>query len=230
MAGIKNNTETNDAKGKTRLIRKRVFITVALIVLVLFIFSIPALAAVYRYSGTYFRYVGDIFHERVIDFDGGRAGFQISGEGSVSGSQGVSTVRYDDTYTSAGDEVYSTAAHLTLNLYGTTAANAPVDKKLRLISGLEVNIAAKTEVVTGVEMDPGESGYIKQTVSTSAGADGEFLNVTNNFGNTGGTTKRNMEVDGFIKDNMTVVGYADVWETTTVRDRNATSGWWKTLP
>jgi hypothetical protein len=229
-AGIKNNTETNDVKGNTRLIRKRVFITVALIVLVLFVFSIPALAAVYRYSGTHFRYVGDIFHERVIDFDGGKAGFQVSGEGSVSGSHEVTTVRYDDMYGSAADRTYSTAAHLTLSLYGTTAANAPADKKLRLISGLEVNIAAKTDVVTGVEMDPGESGYIRQTVTTSAGAGGEFLNVTNNFGNTGGTTRRNMEVEGFISDTMSVVGYADVWETTTVRDGNAKSGWWKTLP
>lgn len=198
--------------------------------LVIFIFSIPAIAAVYRYSGTYFRYVGDIFHERIIDFDGGSAGFQVSGEGSVSGSQEVTTVRYDDTYTSAGDEVYSTAAHLTLNLYGTTAANAPADKKLRLISGLDVNIAAKTDVVTGVEMDPGESGYIRQTVSTSAGSGGDYLNVTNNFGNTGGTTRRDMEVEGFISDTMTVVGYADVWETTTVRDGDAKSGWWNTLP
>ncbi len=198
--------------------------------LVLFIFSIPAIAAVYRYSGTYFRYVGDIFHERTIEFDGGSAGFQVSGEGSVSGSQEVTTVRYEDMYGPATDLVYSSAAHLTLNLYGTTAANAPADKKLRLISGLEVNIAAKTDVVTGVEMDPGESGYIRQTVSTSAGAGGEYLNVTNNFGNTGGTTRRNMEVDGFINDTMTVVGYADVWETTTVRDGDAKSGWWNTLP
>ncbi len=198
--------------------------------LVLFIFSIPAIAAVYRYSGTHFRYVGDIFHERTVDFDGGKAGFQISGEGSVSGSHIVTTARYDEAFTSAGKEVYSTAAYLTLSLYGTTATNAPADKKLRMISGLEVNIAAKTDISTGVEMNPGESGYIIQTVATSSNPDGEYLNVSNSFGNTGGTTRRNMEVKGFITDTMTVVGYADVWETTTVRDGDAKSGWWNAIP
>ena len=79
-------------------------------------------------------------------------------------------------------------------------------------------------------MDQGESGYIRQTVSTSKTSDGEYLNINNSFGNTGGTTKREMEVKGFISDNMHVEGYANVWETTTVSSGSAGAGWWKTLP
>ncbi|MFU8795606.1 MAG: hypothetical protein ACNA7Z_09555, partial [Dethiobacteria bacterium] len=217
----------NANKGTSASLKRRVLITVTLTLLVLFFLSIPALAAVYRYTGTHFRYIGDIFHEKVVDFDNGRAGFQVSGEGSVSGSHQVTTVRYDDAPV---DGVYREAAELALYLYGTTSPNAAADKKLRMISGLQVNISAKTDVVTGVEMDPGESGYIKQTVSTSSSPDGEYMQVNNNFGNTGGTTVREMEVKGFISDNMRVEGYAEVWETTTVRDGKASAGWWMTLP
>lgn len=202
-------------------------LTGSLILLVLVVLSLPALAAVYRYSGTHFRYIGDVFHERVVEFDNGQAGFQVSGQGTVSGSHEVTTVRYDEIAT---DDVYRSAAELSLYLYGTTAPNAPADQKLRIISGLEVNISAKTDIVTGVEMDPGESGYIKQTVSTSTNSDGEYMRVNNNFGNTGGSTRRNMEVRGFISDTMRVDGYAEVWETTTVRDGNASAGWYMTLP
>ncbi len=215
--------DKGECKKELSSLKKRIIIISVATLTVLFVFSIPALAA-YRYSATHFRYIGDIFHERTIEFFGGEAGFQISGQGTVSGSQEVTTVRYDG---SPARHVYDqTAANLSLNLYGTTDPQADDENKLRMLSGLTVDVGTKTDVFTGVEMDPGESGYIKQTVSTTNSIDGEYMRVNNNFGNTGGTTKRNMEVEGFISDTMRVDGYAEVWETTTVRDGNATSGWW----
>ena len=215
-------------KDKSLPAKRRIFIAISATLLVLVLFSLPAFAAMYRYTGTYFKYIGDAFHQKVVDFDGGQAGFQVSGEGTISGSHEVTTVKYEG---SPADSVYNiSAANLSLYLYGTTAPNAPDNNKVKMISGLSVDIAAKTDVVIGVEMDQGESGYIRQTVSTSSTSDGDYLNINNSFGNTGGTTKRNMEVDGFISDTMHVEGYAEVWETTTVRDGSARSGWWKTLP
>ena len=208
--------------------KNKVILVISVTLLLLLVFSLPAFAVMYRYSGTYFKYVGDIFHQRVVDFDGGKAGFQITGQGEVSGSHEVTSVRYEG---SAAEQVYdASAANLSLYLYGTTAKNAPSDKKVKMIAGLTVNGKAKTDVTTGVEMNQGESGYIKQSVVTDTSGNGEYLNVTNNFGNTGGITKRNMEVKGFLNDTMSVNGYADVYETTTVSDGKTSSGWWKALP
>jgi hypothetical protein len=219
-------------KGCACWMRKRVVLTVVITLLVLLIFSVPALAAVYQYTFTGFRYIGDIFHQREVEIDGGPDNFRfiIRGEGSVVGTHEV------HASTSPADEVYGPKSFDKVNMsayfVGTTALNAAVDKKLLLISEIDLYKKHRAVSRTGVEMDPGETGYIKQFVSSNIGNGGkdEHLSMMNIFGNSGGTTKRILEVDGFVSDTMRVDGYAEVYETTEISNGKAKSGWWDIQP
>jgi hypothetical protein len=86
-------------------VKKKNFINAIVTILVLLIFAGPALAVTpapkddvnnYRYSSMHFRYIGDIFHERTVDFQlhGGGAFFSIVGKGSASGSHYITEVEY----------------------------------------------------------------------------------------------------------------------------------------
>lgn len=203
--------------------KKRVFFAVILTVIFILVFTIPALAAVYKYTGTSFWYLGDVFHEKEIDFTGGSIDFQVMGRGEVSGSH--------HTHTSTAEKVYGkipqTILNLSVSFYGTTALDAAENELMRIIS--EIELGNRAAVQTGVEMNPGESGYIKQSVASSSGSDGDYLKFTNQFGNTGGTTKRILEVGNFVNERMSVVGSAEVWESTKQRSGNAKTGFWDTV-
>ncbi len=211
---------------------KKVLITAIVTLLIILIFAMPVTAAVsrYRYSSMHFRYIGDIFHERTINFDlhGGSAFFGVYGKGSASGSQYVNEVEYQKRNPAA--EVYRITA-LTLQAYmtGTTALDAAEDEKLLIMSVIKLP-AQGVEMSTGVQMDPGETGFINHDIISSQSSEGKYLKMTNHFGNTGGTTKRLLEIPGYLKDQMRVDGYAEVWDTTEMRDGKHKSGFWDMLP
>ncbi len=211
---------------------KKVFITAMVVLVVFMIIAVPAVAEVnrYRFSSMHFRYIGDIFHERTIDFElhGGGAYFLIEGKGSSSGSQFVTEVEYGNRNPSA--EVYRiTALSLQAYMTGTTALNAPEEDELLIMSVIELPKQG-VEMSTGVEMDPGETGFISHDIVSSQSSDGNYLQMTNHFGNTGGTTKRILEIPGLLRDQMRVDGYAKVWDTTEIRDGKHKSGFWDMLP
>ncbi len=195
--------------------KKRLIIAVALTFLLVMVMSVPALASYYWFSGTSFRYIGDIFHEREFEFFGGKGIFQIMGEGMVTGSHDVSAV----------EEVYSGTTNIEAYFTGYTFTDASPDKFVRILSTIDSQ-AARTTNNVGVEMGRGEEGYIRQTFDHNQTEDGNYMKLTNRFGNTGGTTKRQMEVGRFVTDRMRVDGYAEVWDTTVVRRGNAKTGWW----
>lgn len=197
---------------------KRVAITIVLTLLFLSILVIPALA---NYSSTSvgFRYIGDIFHEKEVKVPGGTIQFQVRGMGEASGTHSVSAS--EAVYGSGEQDIIYMSASLT----GTTAMDAPPDKYLRMISEMYLR-SENVTLQAGVEMNPGESGYIRQSAASSEGPDGDYFKTTNHFGNTGGTTRRVNEVDGYMTDRMEVVGYADVWEITERSSGNAKSGFW----
>jgi len=198
---------------------KRVVITIVLTILFLSFLVIPALASDYSSTSVGFRYIGDIFHEKEVKVPGGSIQFQVRGMGEASGTHSVSTS--EAVYGSELQDIIYMSASFT----GTTAMDAPPDKYLRMIS----EVYLRNENVTlqaGVEMNPGESGYIRQSAASSQGPDGDYFKTTNHFGNTGGTTRRVNDVDGYMTDRMEVVGYADVWEITERSSGNAKSGFW----
>ena len=198
---------------------KRVLSAVLLTLFILLVFALPAVAQVYNYTATGFRYIGDVFHEKEIDVPGGGINSQVSGKGEVSGSHFVGS--------STAAAVYGvqprTKVHMTANFYGTTAMDAADDEHMRIITEMSLRDA---KLQTGVEMDPGESGYIRQSAYSSSSPDGRYLKTSNYFGNTGGTTRRVNEVSGFMTDRMEVVGYAYVYETTRLRSGTERTGFW----
>jgi len=198
---------------------KRVVITIVLTILFLSFLVIPALASDYSSTSVGFRYIGDIFHEKEVKVPGGSIQFQVRGMGEASGTHSVSTS--EAVYGSELQDIIYMSASFT----GTTAMDAPPDKYLRMIS----EVYLRNENVTlqaGVEMNPGESGYIRQSAASSQGPEGDYFKTSNHFGNTGGTTRRVNDVDGYMTDRMEVVGYADVWEITERSSGNAKSGFW----
>lgn len=205
---------------------KRVLLTVFVVITVIMIISGPVLASVYRYTSTSFRYIGDMFHEREILFDGpstdARYVFQVSGRGFARGTQ--------DTH-HVVREVYDGVDELIVifsRFEGTTDINAALDEHVLIITTLDIqpqNIRATLN--TGVEMDPGESGYIDQHIVSKTNPDGEYLRMVNQFGNTGGRTAREMEVENYMYDALVVDGYAEVYEWTEVKSGDTRrTGWW----
>ncbi len=195
--------------------KKRVLAVAVLTILVLSLFAAQTIASVHEYTATGFRYIGYVFHEKEINVPDGSISFLVRGKGEVSGNHLVS----------ASQAVYGGQNNVYLSAYffGTTALDAAPNELMRITSSVELREAT---LQTGVEMDPGESGYIRQTAASSTGPEGSYLKTSNYFGNTGGTTRRVNEVTGFMTDRMEVVGYAQVWEVTTRRSGTAKTGFW----
>jgi len=264
--------------------KKRVIITVVLLLLGLFIVSIPALAHEYNFTATSFRYVGDFFHHKEIDMFGGDEGeFHVQGFGEVRGSHDVHAVDYKDggrksnitmdfsgttdpnyaagvmrlreemlahleaqrqQAVAALNEEYKASPAMTAEEYAARLRSIHNDydnrrrqaidsyndaqKNVRIISSVEISDDALVRV--GVSMNPGETGSIKKDVAHTNHPDGEYLRISNRFSNTGGTTKREINVDGFFEERMRVDGYAEVWERTTKQKGDARTGWYDTRP
>ena len=212
--------------------KKKIFVTAIVTIFVLLIFAMPAMAEVnrYRYSSMHFKYIGDIIHERTYDFKlhGGSAFFSVEGRGSASGSLFVTEVNYNKPKLDA--ELFRvTALSIQAYITGTTALDALEEEKMLIMSVIKLP-QQRLEMSTGVEMDPGETGFISHDILSSQRSDGNYLKVTNHFGNSGGTTKRILDIHGYLKDQMRVDGYAEVWDTTEMRDGKHRSGFWDMLP
>lgn len=231
--------------------RRQSAVVIALIGLIFLLSSMPAMAEVYKYTGTSFRHIGFIFHQKEISFSGGEISFLIQGHGMVEGSHDVHIVeRRDVEYIKNNnnnnndennnnendndEEVvprvidFQEKLNMSLRFTGTTDPNASEDDKLIMLTSIELYNRAKLN--TGVEMDPGETGYIRQDIASNSTPEGDYLKINNRFGNTGGTTKREIEVKGFMNEIMRVDGSAEVWESTRVRNGGARTGFWDVGP
>ncbi|HED24511.1 MAG TPA: hypothetical protein ENN91_05240 [Firmicutes bacterium] len=265
---------------------KRTVIAVVAIVLLVLLISADVLALTesgynYAYSGIAFRFSGDFFQEREMNFFNGSALMLAQGRGTAGGSHSIRSVELENLGT--------IKTHIELSLRGTTdpgnaavlirmeqdainhiesmRLNAIADlnrrfksdqrmdgeafakemnelnryfdkmltdvknsyseakKNVRLLSLISLpSHGAKSNV--GVEMDPGESGTIQQEVYSASGPEGKYLEINNRFTNTGGVTKRELVVDGFINEKMRVDGYAEVWDSTEVRSGTMKTGFW----
>ena len=271
--------------------KNKIVILVTLVLIILYMISVPVLAESYKYTGTGFRYIGDIFHEKEFKFNGGSGYFQVIGYGFVSGSHDVHTSaasavygettekkvnidmyfrgttdpnyglraarlerellanvenrrlqalvaldrRFQNTPTMTSEEYYNEAIEIDRHYdemrKGIIAAYSRTKDNVRIISNLNLNSTSPSAAMnTGVDMDPGETGYIRQSVAAITNSDGSHLRIDNHYGNTGGTTKRDMEVTGFLSERMHVEGYAEVWESTQVRSGTARTGFWNAMP
>jgi len=295
--------------------QRKVIIGIALILVMILALSLPAAADEYKRTSTGFRYIGEIFHEKQINYHHGAGSFYIRGYGEVSGSHDVHTVKYGETQVrrpqndeNDNDEenndenndnndfitVKDSKVNISMYIRGRTDPAAASDQILRmeeqalaevqsereraiqnlnarrvqedmdgatyqaemrrlqdhydeLIKGIidayseakrNIRILSSNQIKlprneatvrVGVDMNPGEEGYIRQSIASVSGSE-EYLKIRSDFENTGGTTKRQLEVDGFINETMRVDGYARVYESSEVREGRTKTGWWDTQP
>jgi hypothetical protein len=210
-------------------VKKKILIAAIVVLFLILNVSVPVFASAYRYTSTHFRYIGEIYHEKTINFEHhvGSAFFWVTGKGSASGSHAVQEVKFDR---SPAASVYrDTAVNIQVYMQGTTALDASNEELLLLMSMIEL-ATQKVKMYTGVQMDPGETGFINQDVVSSVSSEGSYLRMQNHFGNTGGTTKRLLEIPGYIDEQIRVDGYAEVWDFTEMYDGKHKSGFWDMLP
>jgi len=269
----------------------RIIISITIVIFLITMITAPVLADSYKYTGTGFRYIGDIFHEKEFTFYGGSGFFQVIGYGFVTGSHDIHTsaekavygitterkvnidmyfrgttdpgyglsaarlerellanvenrrlqaiaaldLRFRTSQTMTAEEYYNQMIELDRHYdemrSGIIAAYSRNKNNVRIISNLKLNATSPTASMrTGVDMDPGETGFIRQSVAAIRNSEGSHLRIDNHYGNTGGTTKREMSVTGFLSERMHVEGYAEVWESTQVRKGTARTGFWNAMP
>jgi len=275
--------------------RKKIIIGIAMTLTIVLALSLPVTADEYKRTSTGFRYIGEIFHEKEIDYHRGSGSFFVRGYGEVSGSHDVHSVDYG--VTSPRDGVYARKedkVNISMYIRGRTDPDAASDdiirmeeealaevqrerelaiqnlnarkaaedmegsefyaemrslqarydekvqgiidayseakQNVRILSSNSINLPRNEATVrVGVDMDPGEEGYIRQSIAASSGSE-EYLKVRSDFENTGGTTKRQLDVDGFINETLRVDGYARVYESSEVREGRTKTGWWSRQP
>ena len=204
--------------------KKRIIFTILIVLYIVFVFAMPALAAVYKYTGTSFFFIGDIFYEKEIkDFDGGQIDFRIEGKGTAQGSHDVHSVKIVDI----NQMLVEKKLNLDAQVSGTTAFDALDDHRMTLFNSVETDLLA---ISIGVRMKPNETGSIQQSVAEKTDSDGKYLKVENQFKNTGGVTARDLEIKGYITETIRVDGYAEVWESAKVSNGKTKTGWWDTKP
>jgi len=268
--------------------QRKVIIGITLILVMILALSLPAAADEYKRTSTGFRYIGEIYHEKSIDYHGGSGSFFVRGFGEASGSHDVHSVSYTN------DDIIDNKLNLNMYIRGRTDPAAASDqilrmeeqalaevesereqaiqnlnarrvqedmdgatfqaemrrlqnhydelvngiidayseakRNIRILSSNQINLSRNPATVrVGVDMNPGEEGYIRQSIASVSGSE-EYLKIRSDFENTGGTTKRQLEVDGFINETMRVDGYARVYESSEVREGRTKTGWWDTQP
>jgi len=119
-------------------------------------------------------------------------------------------------------------------LHASTKASFNVYRELNVAISSTISLDDGGDIFIGLNMDPGETGYIKQGVYTYSeqytdadNYEGDYyLKINNRFKNTGGRTQRDLTIEDYIVDNMKVEGYAEVWETTEIKRGDTKTGWW----
>lgn len=294
------------------VLKHRVILTALLVFIMAMSVALPVAARAnngfaanperYQYTATHFWYIGDMFHQKAVEFYSiGSATFQVIGRGEARGSQEIHNVQYiapdyrnesffdgNRQYGTTGERVY-----ITTRLYGTTSMEtAEIDRmereakemlrlerdariaqlneayannpnmlaamferqllsinnyydnmyeamstgyaankrNVRLVSEVDVLSQNATTLNVGVEMNAGESGYIRQSIAANQDPNGEYLKLANDFENTGGRTRRDLIIGDFVTEQMRVTGYARVRERAELQDGAAPSGWWNALP
>jgi len=110
-------------------------------------------------------------------------------------------------------------------------------KNVILISVFQARDAGiKASLGMGVEMNPGQSGYIEQRIVTDKTKKGEYFRSTNHMGNTGGTTAKdvefkvdwpgNAEPTTIMTERMRVEGFAEISEFTEITIGKPRGGSW----
>ena len=105
-----------------------------------------------------------------------------------------------------------------------------VKDNVKITSSVNVLVDNETSLLSGINMNPGETGYIKQNVYANRDQDGEYLRLNNEVSNTGGVTINDLEIDGYVNESLRVEGSAEVRQSARLDDGGARTGWWQGRP
>jgi len=169
-----------------------------------------------RYTNIFY-YDGDVTHEHQYNYYNGMAGLIAAGRGELGGThQGWSA------QPRKGFEGYSVASNIQ-NYFASTATNALPGQYMRIIGGF--SLRNSHGVQSGVEMAPGATGYVKDTMSVSHGEGGYF-----EHSNSSGTDDGKLRVQSGIEDtsstSVDVEGFSMFYEKTVVDGGGPNTGWW----
>lgn len=166
-----------------------------------------------------FVYAGDIEHEHKFTFNNGMAALFAEGRGELGG-----THQAWSTASKVTSPVRRSTAHSTATYFTTTAANALPGQYMTMISGSRAS--NDHDAQSGVRPNPGATGYIRETVSSSSEAGkGTYLEHSSNVGTSSGTTR--METSTEVSSSVVnVEGFSEVYETVVIDKGGPKTGWW----
>jgi hypothetical protein len=171
-----------------------------------------------RFSNV-FVHAGDIEHEHKFTFNGGMAALFAEGRGDLGG-----THQAWSTASKTTSPVRRSTAHSTATYFTTTAADALPGQYMTMISG--GNASSDHEVQSGVRPNPGASGYIRETVSSSSEAGkGTYSEHSSNVGTSSGTTRMETSTD-VSSSVVNVEGFSAVYESVVIDAGGPKTGWW----
>jgi hypothetical protein len=171
-----------------------------------------------RFSNV-FAYSGDIEHQHKFSFTGGMAALFAEGRGELGG-----THQAWSTASKVTSPVRRSTAHSTATYFTTTAANALPGRYMTMISGSRAS--NDHDAQSGVRPNPGATGYIRETVSSSSEAGkGTYLEHSSNVGTSSGTTRMQTATD-VSSSTVNVEGFAEVYESVIIDNGGPKTGWW----
>ncbi len=172
-----------------------------------------------RFSNV-FVHSGVIEHQHKFSFTVGMAALFAEGRGELGG-----THQAWSTASKLTSPIRRSTAHSTATYFTTTAANALPGQYMTMISGSEAR-NNDHNAQSGVRPNPGASGYIRETVSSSSEAGkGTYLEHSSNVGTSSGTTR--METSTDVSSSLiNVEGFSAVYESVVIDAGGPKTGWW----
>jgi len=147
-----------------------------------------------------------------LTFGRGVSKFDALGFGEARGSRKILTQESPEHF----------SVNINHKYYALTDSGALEDEYMQLKSGIRV---ANHNVVAGIEPNPGETGYIAQSVASNVDEKGEYLNYTGKINNVEGRTRMETDLDD-TTSNLEVQGQARVEDKVIVESGGSRTGWW----
>lgn len=170
-------------------------------------------AVISRFTNIFY-YSGDVEHEHSYSINRGMAGLIAAGRGTLGGThQGWSVEpRRDSNLTPYASSIQ--------NYFASTAQNALPGQYMRIVGGF--SIPNSHSVQSGVELNPGGSGYVNDTMSVSSG----YFEHSNSTGSSDGKTRVSSSIEDTSSTNVSVEGFSMYYEKTSIDGGGPKTGWW----
>lgn len=169
-----------------------------------------------------FDHAGDIEHEHKFSFGGGMAALFAEGKGELGGTHQAWSTAWS-TASKTTSPVRRSTAHSTATYFTRTAANALPSQYMTMISGSRAS--NDHDAQSGVRPNPGASGFIRETVSSSSEAGNTYLEHSSNVGTSSGITRMETATD-VSSSKVNVEGFSEVYESVVIDNGGPKTGWW----